>query len=299
MDLDDLIARLREADLPTVPEISAIAEAVIPIFDSEPNVLSLEPPLIVCGDTHGQLFDLIQLFEVGGPIPSSRYLFLGDYVDRGSHSVELITLLLCYKIKYPNDLFLLRGNHETRAVNREYGFSTEVRKKFASLEVWRIFNSVFDMLPIAAIIDSRVFCVHGGLHPELSDVDQLRNIERKQEPDLISIFSGVIWSDPSDAVDDWKRSVRRSGWLFNEHHLTKFLTENSLEKLVRSHEFVNGYHVAFSGKVVTVWSAPNYSGVQKNRAGVLRIMAGTSENYLEYDAMPEENRGKKQTIASI
>jgi hypothetical protein len=162
LNLNSLIARLREAELPTTDEVTDVATSVIPILSAEPNVLCLDSPLTICGDTHGQLFDVIHLFEVAGNLPAVRYLILGDYVDRGYYSVELITLLLCYKLKFPTGIFLLRGNHETRAANRNYGFSREIQAKYASIELWRILNSVLDLMPFAAVVDSRLFCVHGG-----------------------------------------------------------------------------------------------------------------------------------------
>jgi serine/threonine-protein phosphatase 4 catalytic subunit len=228
MDLDSLISRLREAESPTSEEIHELLALVTPLFHSEPNVLHLDPPLTICGDTHGQLFDLLMLFEVSGGLPGCRYLFIGDYVDRGYYSVELICLLFCYKAKFPTDLFLLRGNHETRAVNIEYGFSAEIQTKYGDCNLWGDFNAVFDTLPIAAVVDGRLFCVHGGLHPELGLVGALTAVDRFQEPDANSLLAGLLWSDPDEKIAGWEPGKRTAGWRFSASNVANFLTANSL-----------------------------------------------------------------------
>lgn len=129
------------------------------------------------GDIHGQYHDLIRLLEVGGPPPSSRYLFLGDYVDRGKQSLETICLLLSYKIKYPNNFYLLRGNHEASIINKTYGFYDECKKKCEG-KIWKIFSEVFNWMPISAIIDNKILCMHGGLSQELEKIDQINKIIR-------------------------------------------------------------------------------------------------------------------------
>jgi len=149
-------------------EILWLCEQSRKILISQPILLELEAPLKVCGDTHGQYFDLMRLFDYGGYPPDSNYLFLGDYVDRGRQSLETICLLLAYKIRYPENFFLLRGNHECSTINRIYGFYDECKRRY-SVKVWKTFTDVFNCLPIAAIIDEKIFCTHGGLSPDLKD----------------------------------------------------------------------------------------------------------------------------------
>nr|DBA27351.1 TPA: hypothetical protein GDO54_011510 [Pyxicephalus adspersus] len=155
------------------------------IFLSQPILLELEAPLKICGDIHGQYTDLLRLFEYGGFPPEANYLFLGDYVDRGKQSLETICLLLAYKIKYPENFFLLRGNHECASINRIYGFYDECKRRF-NIKLWKTFTDCFNCLPIAAIVDEKIFCCHGGLSPDLQSMEQIRRIMRPTDvPDTV------------------------------------------------------------------------------------------------------------------
>jgi len=147
------------------------------VFLKQPILLELEAPLKVCGDVHGQYYDLLRLFEYGAFPPESNYLFLGDYVDRGKQSLETICLLLAYKIKYPENFFLLRGNHECASINRIYGFYDECKRRY-NIKLWKTFTDCFNCLPLAAIIDEKIFCCHGGLSPDLESMEQIRRIIR-------------------------------------------------------------------------------------------------------------------------
>lgn len=154
-------------------------------FIQQPIMLELEAPIKICGtqiflillaislcvgDVHGQYYDLLRLFEYGGFPPEANYLFLGDYIDRGKQSIETIALLLCYKIKYPENFFLLRGNHESAQINRIYGFYDECKRRY-SIRLWKIFSDVFNCLPVCALIDEKILCMHGGLSPELKSLE--------------------------------------------------------------------------------------------------------------------------------
>ena len=147
------------------------------IFMSQPMLLEVSAPINICGDTHGQYADLLRLFEMGGLPPNSNYLFLGDYVDRAKQSIEVIALVLCYKIKYPEKFFLLRGNHECASLNRIYGFYDECKRRY-SVKLWRIFADCFNCMPIAAVVEDKIFCMHGGLSPDLERLGQIFDVER-------------------------------------------------------------------------------------------------------------------------
>ena len=191
-------------------------------------------PVNICGDIHGQFFDLLQLFKVGGEIPTASYIFIGDFVDRGYNSVETIEYLLCLKIKYPGKITLLRGNHESRNITMAYGFYDEICRKYGTPTSWKLFTDIFDCLPIGALVDGRMLCVHGGLSPEIKTIDQIRTIDRKQEIPMNGPYADLMWSDP-DEIDLWANNMRGAGWLFGKKVTNHFNQINGLELICRAH----------------------------------------------------------------
>lgn len=181
--------KIREKD------ISLLCKITREIFMEQPVFLELEAPIKICGDTHGQFSDLLRLFEYGGFPPEANYLFLGDYVDRGKNSLETIILLLAYKVKFKENFFLLRGNHECGQINRIYGFYDECKRRY-SIRIWKEFQDVFNCMPIAALIDDKILCMHGGLSPELVTVAQLQQITRPTEVPENGLLCDLLWSDP-------------------------------------------------------------------------------------------------------
>jgi len=181
--------KIREKD------ISQLCKMTREIFMEQPVFLELEAPIKICGDTHGQFSDLLRLFEYGGFPPEANYLFLGDYVDRGKNSLETIILLLAYKVKFKENFFLLRGNHECGQINRIYGFYDECKRRY-SIRIWKEFQDVFNCMPIAALIDDKILCMHGGLSPELVTVAQLQQITRPTEVPENGLLCDLLWSDP-------------------------------------------------------------------------------------------------------
>jgi len=129
--------------------------------------VNLRAPITICGDIHGQFYDLLELFKMGGSIPDTNYLFMGDYVDRGYHSVETLSLMLAFKVRYRDRITILRGNHESRQVTQVYGFYDECIKKYGNANVWKIFTDLFDFLPLTALVEGKIFCMHGGLSPSI------------------------------------------------------------------------------------------------------------------------------------
>ena len=237
----------------------------------QPTLLELESPITVCGDTHGQYPDLLKLFEVGGFPPETNYLFLGDYVDRGKQSLETICLLLAYKIKYDENFFLLRGNHECASINRIYGFYDECKKRY-NLKLWKVFIDLFNCLPIAASIDDKILLMHGGLSPELNTVDQLKKIVRPTDVPEEGLLCDLLWSDPESQCNGWGKNDRGVSVVFNEKVLSKFLQKNDMDLVCRAHQVVEeGYEFFGDRQLVTVFSAPNYCGEFDN-AGAMMVI---------------------------
>nr|UXY86740.1 serine/threonine protein phosphatase type 1 alpha [Cryptomonas paramecium] len=252
-------------------EIKILCEMSKKIFLKQGNLLYLNPPLKICGDIHGQYEDLIKIFQFGGFPPESKYLFLGDYVDRGKKSIETICLLLSFKIKFPNQFFILRGNHESSSINRIYGFYEECKKKY-KLKIWKMFCDVFNHLPIAAIVDSKIFCVHGGISPSLTSFNQLKTILRPTEIPDRGLLCDLVWSDPDETITEWKKNERGISLVFGKRSVDQFLKTFKVSLICRAHQLVEkGFKFFNNRKLVTIFSAPTYCGEFKNFGAILSI----------------------------
>lgn len=208
---DKWLEQLKELKCLAEDELKQLCEKAKEIFIEESNVQNVSAPVIICGDLHGQIYDLLELFKKGGEIPNSRYIFMGDYVDRGYNGVEVLELLLALKVKYPEHITLLRGNHESRQICFAYGFYEEITRKYGNANPWEYFTDLFDYLPLAALVEGKIFCVHGGLSPYISTIDQIRLINRKMEIPREGVFCDLMWSDPDD-IETWIISCR-GGWM--------------------------------------------------------------------------------------
>ncbi|WVZ11068.1 hypothetical protein V8G54_015598 [Vigna mungo] len=255
-------------------EIRNLCSIAKDLFLSQPNLLELEAPINVCGDIHGQYPDLLRLFEYGGFPPDSNYLFLGDYVDRGKQSVETICLLLAYKIKFPENFFLLRGNHECASINRIYGFYDECKRRF-SVRLWKIFTDCFNCLPVAAVIDDKILCMHGGLSPDMDSLDQIKAIERPVDVPDQGLLCDLLWADPDTDIRGWGENDRGVSYTFGPDKVAEFLKKHDLDLICRAHQVVeDGYQFFADRQLVTIFSAPNYCG-EFNNAGALMCVDET------------------------
>ncbi|CDO51463.1 hypothetical protein DV451_003898 [Geotrichum candidum] len=268
-------------------DMKILCEKVKELLMEESNIQPVQSPVTVCGDIHGQFHDLLELFRVAGGMPDEvNYVFLGDFVDRGYYSLETFTLLMCLKAKYPHRLTLVRGNHESRQITQVYGFYEECLNKYGSTTVWKYCCQVFDFLTLAAIIDGKILCVHGGLSPEIRMLDQIRVLSRAQEIPHEGGFCDLVWSDPDD-VENWAVSPRGAGWIFGSKVAREFNHLNGLSLIARAHQLVmEGFKYHFKDKdVVTVWSAPNYCYRCGNVASVMQIEDDLSPKFSIFNAV--------------
>ncbi|KAJ2891137.1 protein phosphatase 2a [Zalerion maritima] len=362
-----------------------LCEMVKEVLMEESNIQPVCAPVTVCGDIHGQFYDLLELFRVAGGMPGEttveapvtttnviraedieppttitnpklkkklrnlgvpkgdgdaigdggdgdegdtleeeesmaeaspppistvptdhpsssvgggnavadnmRFVFLGDFVDRGYFSLETFTLLMCLKAKYPDRIILVRGNHESRQITQVYGFYEECQQKYGNASVWKACCQVFDFLVLAAIVDGDVLCVHGGLSPEIRTIDQIRVVARAQEIPHEGAFCDLVWSDPED-IETWAVSPRGAGWLFGDKVATEFNHVNGLKLIARAHQLVNeGYKFHFpQNDVVTVWSAPNYCYRCGNVASIMTVSSDMTPRFNIFSAVPDDKR---------
>ncbi|KAG8216348.1 serine/threonine-protein phosphatase 2B catalytic subunit [Butyriboletus roseoflavus] len=275
-----------------------IIERATTLLRLEPNVLQVEAPITVCGDIHGQYYDLMKLFEVGGSPADTRYLFLGDYVDRGYFSIECVLYLWSLKIWYPDTLFLLRGNHECRHLTDYFTFKLECKHKYSE----RIYDACmesFCALPLAAIMNKQFLCIHGGLSPELNTMDDIRAIDRFREPPTHGLMCDILWSDPVEDFGQEKineafvhNHVRGCSYFFTYQAACQFLERNNLLSIIRAHEAQDaGYRMYRKTKttgfpsVMTIFSAPNYLDVYNNKAAVLKYESNVM-NIRQFNCTP-------------
>ncbi|XP_038981012.1 serine/threonine-protein phosphatase PP1 isoform X1 [Phoenix dactylifera] len=277
--LDGIINRLLEVRLARSGQQVQLSESEIrqlcmvsrEIFLSQPNLLELEAPIKICGDIHGQYSDLLRLFEYGGFPPEANYLFLGDYVDRGKQSLETICLLLAYKIKYPENFFLLRGNHECASINRIYGFYDECKRRF-NVRLWKVFTDCFNCLPVAALIDDKILCMHGGLSPDLSNLDQIKSLTRPTDVPDTGLLCDLLWSDPGRDIQGWGMNDRGVSYTFGADKVSEFLSKHDLDLICRAHQVVeDGYEFFANRELVTIFSAPNYCGEFDNAGAMMSV----------------------------
>ncbi|KAL5318775.1 hypothetical protein ACEPPN_013841 [Leptodophora sp. 'Broadleaf-Isolate-01'] len=349
------------------PVMKQLCEKVKECLMEESNIQPVDTPVTICGDIHGQFYDLLELFRIAGGMPgesnvqkpttvissddieppteitnpklrkkirssdsgiesasgeeddeeergrprtagqssrggstggdsaigvnevsgngNQRFIFLGDFVDRGYFSLETFTLLMCLKAMYPDKITLVRGNHESRQITQVYGFYEECQQKYGNASVWKSCCQVFDFLVLAAIVDGEVLCVHGGLSPEIRTVDQIRVVARAQEIPHEGAFCDLVWSDPED-VETWAVSPRGAGWLFGNKVATEFNHVNKLRLIARAHQLVNEGYKAF----VTVWSAPNYCYRCGNVASIMNVDKDLVPKFSIFSAVPEDQR---------
>lgn len=368
--LDEWLEEAKQCHYLPERAMKELCEKVKEILMEESNIQPVCTPVTICGDIHGQFYDLLELFRVSGGMPGennaqppkaattvitsedieppseitnpklrrklrsssvdgagasnaegeapanksstltastasamlgatvtssqsavNRFIFLGDFVDRGYFSLETFTLLMCLKAKYPDRIVLVRGNHESRQITQVYGFYEECQQKYGNASVWKACCQVFDFLVLAAIVDGEVLCVHGGLSPEIRTIDQIQVVARAQEIPHEGAFCDIVWSDPEN-VGTWAISPRGAGWLFGDKVATEFNHVNGLRLIARAHQLVNeGYKYHFEeNSVVTVWSAPNYCYRCGNVASIMSVDRDLNPRFSIFSAVSGDQR---------
>ena len=287
--IDELIEKIWNGETPSAVEVGYIVEHSLDIFKFEPNILEIEPPITVCGDIHGQFNDFKQLFKLGGFPPFTRFLFLGDYVDRGDKSIEVFMLLCLFKMKYPKHFFVLRGNHESINITKVYGFYQEMLTKYHTESVYNLFGPLFSSLPIAAIIGKKVFCVHGGISPLCPYISDIAELNRFSEVPLSGPLADLLWADPSLDNGDFTESDRNTGHRFGSAATDGFLERNHLNLIIRAHQMMKeGCQYCHHEKVLTIFSAPNYEGKNPNKGGYAVIDENLTIQLVRFTSAPLE-----------
>lgn len=255
-------------------EVQLICSTAMELFLDQPSLLRLQAPIKVVGDVHGQFTDLLRILKLSGVPPETNYLFLGDYVDRGKQSLETILLLFCYKIKYPDKFFMLRGNHESANITKMYGFYDECKRRI-SVKIWKNFIDVFNTLPFAAIIQDKIFCVHGGISPKLNDLKRIEKIKRPTDIPDEGLITDLLWSDPDEKTKGWSINDRGVSYIFGKRQVYDFCSHFKFDLIVRGHMVVeDGYEFFAKKRFVTVFSAPNYCGEFYNWGAVMSVTTG-------------------------
>jgi serine/threonine-protein phosphatase 2A catalytic subunit len=298
-DLDKIIADMfagkkgGSAAMEILPEaqVCKLCDMAKEILQKEDNVKAVQAPVTVVGDVHGQFFDLLELFEIGGKPPCYNYLFLGDYVDRGYYSLDCVLLLVALKVRYPDRISLTRGNHECRQITQVYGFYDECLRVHGSANVWMHFTDLFDFLPLAALVDNCIFTPHGGLSPSLDRIEHVQKLDRFVEIPHEGPICDLMWSDPDDRYG-WGISPRGAGYTFGQDITETYNHENGVQFIVRAHQLImEGFQWQHGDGVLTLFSAPNYCYRCGNQAAIMQLDENLNKSILQFEPAPKHTHG--------
>lgn len=283
LDINTYLELIKDKKLLSLPQLEDLLREAKDVLSKEPNMAPVRAPVTVVGDIHGQFYDLLELFKICGEPPHTNFLFLGDYVDRGNHSVESFCLVLALKVRYRDRMTLLRGNHESCEINKIYGFYDECFKKYGTERVWKLFTDVFMCLPLSAIIEDKIFCLHGGLSPSLAKLDDINKLKRFCDVPHEGSICDMLWSDPDDTKKGFNPSPRAAGFNFGVDVTEKFLHRNNLTLIARAHQLmIDGYTRNHKKMVVTIFSAPNYCYRCGNHAAIMEVDDNLNTSFTQY-----------------
>lgn len=284
----------QSALLPIISNVYYIIESAEELIKKESNILHLEGTFNIIGDIHGNVDDLIRIFEKQGYPQSSKYLFMGDYVDRGSFSVEVLLILYSLKVLFPDHIHFLRGNHESESICSSYGFKAECSRKYTQKLYYR-FNESFLFLPFAAIVNKKYFCVHGGISPHTTSLTKISKIKRPIDSDRSPEISGFVWSDPNRKARGFQKSDRGVGFLFNDQKLNQFLERNNLELMIRSHQTIRSGMERSLDKCVTIFSSSNYCEIN-NDSCICVVSENEEEQYIKFSPLTSIEKANRRII---
>ena len=256
-----------------IPEFSStiiekiIQTAIYNLINEKP-LIRRDGDFVIVGDIHGNLHDLLRIFKIYVYPPLRHYIFLGDYVDRGDFSVDVITLLFILYCLYPSHITLIRGNHEFKEINSVYGFKDECLDRFGNEVLFNSFNEAFKYLPLACIVNKEIFCVHGGISQKVECIDDLEKLYFPIS-EHCDVVTEMVWSDPSSWPINYIANPRGLGKMFGLTAVNEFLRKTELKMIIRAHQCVDGYSIMYNGKLITVFSSSNYSPHLRNASGVV------------------------------
>ncbi|GMR51944.1 hypothetical protein PMAYCL1PPCAC_22139, partial [Pristionchus mayeri] len=294
--VDDLLAKVLAAgagglyNKVTEQDLVMCCRAVKAVFAEQPSMLEINPPVTVCGDINGNYADVKRIFAEGGSPNETNYLFLGNYINgqrAPMQDLETILILFCYKIKYPENFFMLRGNYENATSNAINGFRDEIRNRYYSNLLWQDFNDVFNWMPQTALIGGRILCMHGGPSPRLKSLDQLRNIPRPQVIPFPSLSRDLVLSDPDAAIKGWQLNPRRGGssYIFGQDVVIDLCEMLGIDLIIRGNQVVQeGYEYFANNHLVTLWSSLNYRGQFDNNAAIMTVSEDLSVTFKKFMA---------------
>lgn len=274
---------LRAMDLPpkepSEDEFVQLCQQFQRYYSTLPNLLSITQPMTIVGSVHAQLDDIHELFDVCGKVPFTSYLFLGDFVNYGDRNIATVCLLFSLALKYPDHVYLLRGAHESRRLTLVCGLYEEIINAYGSPRAWEALMDAFDSLPLAAQVCYQFFCLSGGLDRTIQKLNQINEFNRFVEVPCTDSWSSLVWSIPKEGISQFQQIGNdKYGWYFGEPQVEKFLKDNGLSMIVRSKQLcMNGHTSLFTGRCITVWSAPNFCGWIQNAASVVQMTAQTSQ----------------------
>lgn len=279
------------AILPTM--MKDICQSAMEVFRNEQTIVTVTTPVVIVGDLHGHLLDLYRVLANEGLPSRRRYLFLGDLVDRGEFSIETVAMIFLMKILWPSNVFLIRGNHEFAFSCQTSGFYDEVMSVYHDPTIFKAFMDAFSFLPLIAIVDNYILCVHGGIGPNWYSLGQVNHISRPLNDFDSDLLNSMLWSDPNEDIDNYAPSNRGVGYLYGQNAVKEFLSKTHMKIIIRAHECVSdGYQSLFDGKLITVFGASNYCGLVGNKAAVLEVTSATKIKPRFFNPLPYLHRAQ-------